>query len=83
MLQPQKNHFIVNTIDGNYEIIKDQYVLKYNEESSKLYNYKNDVLLKAEIGKSHPQEKQELETYLKAFIQQYNKNMIGNSLTVD
>jgi len=40
------------------------------------------VLLKNNIIDQEPVQKERLETHLKAFIQQYNRHLIDNSMTV-
>ena len=47
-----------------------------------LYNYKKDPLLKQNLMQREPIKSKEMETFLKAVIQQYNNRMINNKLTV-
>ncbi|RKD17074.1 sulfatase [Pelobium manganitolerans] len=82
MLNP-KEHFVINTIDGDYQIMVGDYVmLSRDGKAIKLYNYREDILLKNNLLKQEPLLVAKMERYLKAFIQQYNAHMIDNSLTV-
>jgi hypothetical protein len=82
-LHRDSSAFVAQYIDEQYQIIMGNEVLKFDEhQPSELYNYQNDILLKHDISKSKPSDKERLERYLKAFIQQYNQHMIDNSLGV-
>jgi phosphoglycerol transferase MdoB-like AlkP superfamily enzyme len=74
-------HFAVNYIAGNYQIIENEYALQFNgNETVSLYNYQKDSLLLHNLkGKSFLIQ-QDLETKLKAEIQQYNNRLIKNRL---
>lgn len=83
MINRSENSFVVNTMDGEHQLIMDDYLLQWsNEKALKLYNYRNDVLLKNNIIEKEPAQKERLEMHLKAFIQQYNKHLIDNSMRV-
>ncbi|HEX7365547.1 MAG TPA: LTA synthase family protein, partial [Pelobium sp.] len=83
MLAKDKNHFVINTIDGDYQIIMGDYVmLSRDEKPIKLFNYRKDILLKNNILAAEPAQGAKMEKYLKAFIQQYNQHMVDNQLTV-
>lgn len=82
MLAGDKNHFVINTIDGDYQIIMGDYVMLARDgKAIKLFNYRKDVLLKNNLLDKEPAQVAKMETYLKAFIQQYNQHMIDNQLT--
>lgn len=83
MLNQKPNDFVVNTTDNSYQITKDDFMLIYNNDKTEaLYNYRKDILLKNNLADKNPTKKQELNTLLKAFIQQYNKHTVDNSFTV-
>jgi phosphoglycerol transferase MdoB-like AlkP superfamily enzyme len=83
MINRDKNNFVINTLDGEHQLIMDDYLLQWsNEKALKLYNYRSDVLLQNNIIDQEPAQKERLEMHLKAFIQQYNKHLIDNSMTV-
>ncbi len=82
MLKQDENHFVINTIDGDYQIMMGEYVMLSKEDKPvKLFNYRKDVFLKNNLLEIEPTRVEKLENHLKAFIQQYNKNMIDNTLT--
>jgi len=71
-------------LNGNYQIIKGDNVLSFNgKESVSLHNYKLDNLLKNNLIEKEDSVRNEIETFLKAIIQQYNDRMINNNLTND
>lgn len=83
MLKKSGDSFVINTLDGEYQIIMGDYILQWaNEKALKLFNYKNDILLKDNLIEKELLQKEKLEKHLKAFIQQYNKNLIDNSMVV-
>ena len=78
------DNFAVSYLNGNYQIIKDDYVLRFNgKESVSLYNFKLDNLLKNNLIEKEDSIAKEMETFLKAIIQQYNERLINNDLTND
>lgn len=82
MLKPNQHQFVINTIDGDYQIIMGDYIMKYgNDKVLQLFNYKKDILLKKDLKENEVLIVENMEKHLKAFIQQYNKHMIDNSLT--
>ena len=77
-----ENSFSVSYLNGEYQLIANGYMLKFNgHKSISLYNFKSDSLLKNNLINNDLYKKQEMETFLKAFIQQYNNRMINNQLT--
>ncbi|WP_026063444.1 LTA synthase family protein [Pedobacter arcticus] len=82
MLAQDSNHFVINTIDGDYQIIMGDYVmLSRDNKPEKLFNYRNDVLLKQNLINKEPEQVEKMNKSLKAFIQQYNQRMVDNQLT--
>lgn len=80
MINPKPNHFVVNTTDNSYQITKGNFMLIYsNHKTEALYNYRDDILLQNNLISTNSAKKEELETHLKAFIQQYNKHTVDNS----
>ncbi|HTN20440.1 MAG TPA: sulfatase-like hydrolase/transferase [Pelobium sp.] len=83
MLKQDADHFVINTIDDDYQIIMGDYVmLSRDDKPIKLFNYHKDIFLKQNLLESEPEQVEKMEKHLKAFIQQYNQHMIDNSLTV-
>ncbi|MBI9039554.1 MAG: sulfatase-like hydrolase/transferase [Bacteroidales bacterium] len=80
----KSDNFAVSYLNGNYQLIKDDYVLSFNgKESHYLYNFKKDNLLKNNLIEKENRVVKEMEIFLKAIIQQYNDRMINNKLTND
>jgi len=83
LFDDQQNSYSVNYLSGVYQIIQNNMVLQFDGENSlALYNFKNDPLLKQNLLSEFKEKATDLEKYLKAYIQQYNKHMIENRLTV-
>jgi phosphoglycerol transferase MdoB-like AlkP superfamily enzyme len=75
-------HFAVN-YPGMYQIIKDDYVLLFdNDETVALYNIEKDPLQKSNLKGQLPDVQDEMEKLVKAFIQQYNSRMVNNELVI-
>lgn len=83
LLEPRPEQFVVNNNDGNYNFYMDDYVLFSNgEKTSGLYNLRLDPLLKKNLLENQALLVQNMETKLKAFIQQYNNRMIQDRLSI-
>ncbi|MEI6695232.1 MAG: sulfatase-like hydrolase/transferase [Bacteroidota bacterium] len=80
----KKPHFNISFINGEYQLIKDDYVLKFDGESAvSLYQIKNDSLLKNNLINKEVSKRIEMENFIKAVIQQYNNRVISNKLQID
>ncbi|SFG91280.1 LTA synthase family protein [Pedobacter insulae] len=80
----KNNNFVVNNNDGNFSLYQGDYLLQNDgQKSTALFNLKTDRLTKNNILGDEPGVQNEMEKYLKAFIQQYNNRMINNELTVN
>lgn len=67
---------------GGYQWFEGDYVLFFDgEKSTGMFNYKNDRLMKVNLLLKEPQLSRQMETTLKAFIQQYKNRLIQNRLT--
>jgi phosphoglycerol transferase MdoB-like AlkP superfamily enzyme len=78
-----EKHFAVNYLNGIYQIISGDFVLEFNgSQSITLYNFVDDKLLKQNLLAKNPAKAAEMETLLKAYLQQFNNRMIENRLTV-
>jgi phosphoglycerol transferase MdoB-like AlkP superfamily enzyme len=76
--------FSIHYISGTYGLIKDGYLLEFNgDKTTALYDLSSDPLQKSNLLKNHPQVKDSLEIFIKAYIQQYNNRIIENRLTTD
>ncbi|MFV0139842.1 sulfatase-like hydrolase/transferase [Empedobacter falsenii] len=76
-------NFVVNYLDNIYNYVNDDYYLAFDGmKTIGLYNWKKDPLLKKNLEKSNPLLKNEMEQFLKAYIQSFNGRVIDNSLTL-
>ncbi|TZF83668.1 sulfatase-like hydrolase/transferase [Pedobacter sp. BS3] len=83
MIHYRPDHFIVQSINGLYQVIAGDYVLQWDgKETVGLYNYREDILLQHNLRGKQPEVQQKLEQYIKAFLQQYNRHMVDNALVV-
>ena len=79
----QKPHFNITYINGEYQLIKDNYVLKFDgEHSLSMFNIKNDSLLKNNLISKDVLQRKEMEIFIKAVIQKYNNSLINNKMEV-
>lgn len=84
LLDPEQPHFSVHYISGLYGLIKDDYLLEFNgDHTTGLYNLRTDTLQRKNLIKGDIPTKNNLEIFMKAFIQQYNNRIIENRLTID
>lgn len=83
MLDPSAPHFSVHFISGIYTLIKGGYALDFNgTESLSLRELTAEGRGSRNLLQTKPDLRKEMETFLKAVIQQYNNRMIDNKLTV-
>ncbi|MBW3519643.1 LTA synthase family protein [Flavobacterium sp. NKUCC04_CG] len=76
--------FVVNYLDNVYNYEKGDYYLAFDgKKSLGLFNWKKDPLLQNNLMKSQPQLLQEMETFIKAYIQSFNKRVRDNQLTLN
>jgi phosphoglycerol transferase MdoB-like AlkP superfamily enzyme len=72
-----------NYLNDTYRLFKDDYLLIYDGKVSKgFFHVDSYRQLSSDASLNNPDKKQELEQYLKAFIQQYQNRMIDNKLMV-
>lgn len=72
----------INYLEGTYQLIQDNYLLRFNAElSTALFNLDTDPLLKNNLLKVEPKRVMILENKIKSVIQQYNNRLLTNSLT--
>jgi phosphoglycerol transferase MdoB-like AlkP superfamily enzyme len=78
----EKDKFAVNYNNGLYQLFKNGRFMQFDGESTKtVYNYQTDRLLQNNMS-GNIEEQQEMESLLKAVIQQYVERMIDNRLTI-
>ena len=65
-------------------LLQGDYLCKYLEGiGSRLYNIKEDINAKKEIGEKHPELLNKMTRKIEAIIQQYNNRLIENKLFID
>ncbi|MFZ4400189.1 MAG: LTA synthase family protein [Bacteroidales bacterium] len=80
----KKPHFNISYINGEYQLIKDNYILKFDgEQSVSLYQITNDSMLQHNLISKEVSQRKEMEIFLKAVIQQYNNSLINNKMQVE
>ncbi len=67
-----------------YQLIKDNYLITFNDDKFEIFNLEEDPLATHNIASEHTMNLllNQNKNYLKAIIQQYNTRMIENRLTV-
>ncbi|MCX6232014.1 MAG: sulfatase-like hydrolase/transferase [Bacteroidetes bacterium] len=76
-----KPHFNISYLNEEYQLIKDNYALKFDgEKFVSLYQISQDSLLQHNLINTEVKEKKEMEVFLKALIQQYNNSLINNKM---
>ena len=66
---------------GGFQLIQNQYLYQRNENPiGALYNFKKDPLLRHNIADQEKQRVLEMDSKLKAFVQQYHNRLIRNQL---
>ena len=75
------NHFAVNFLSDNYQLVRKDYLLQFDgEKTTGLFYFSSDSLLKKNILYLRPEIVNENSLLLKSFIQQFNHAMIHNGL---
>jgi phosphoglycerol transferase MdoB-like AlkP superfamily enzyme len=83
MLDPSEPHFAMTFIADIYYFFSKGYLLQYhNEILIGIYNYENDPLFKHNLVFDKRNHQPELLKLCLAFIQEHNRRMIRNELTV-
>ena len=76
--------FSVHYISGIYGLVKDGYLLEFNgTRTTAFYDLKRDNLQKINLRTKNLPVMNQLEKFLKAYLQQYNNRLIENRLTAE
>jgi phosphoglycerol transferase MdoB-like AlkP superfamily enzyme len=76
--------FAFNYINNTYQMFRGDYLLQFDgSKATTLYQFKKDKALLYNLVNEFPDTVRNMETSLKAFIQQYNNRMVDNNLTVE
>lgn len=77
------NHFALGHMSGNYHYFNNEYLLQYTGENiTGMYNYANDPLFKNNLKTSDNAVQQKILRHTQAFIQEYNRRMIKDEMTI-
>ncbi len=75
--------FAFNYLDNTYQAFRGNYFLQFDgHRTTGLYDFKSDRRLRNNLSSQLPDTVAAMESYLKAFIQQYNNRMVDDNLTV-
>jgi len=67
---------------GLYYLILDDFIAPFDgERVTGLYRFKTDPFFQEDVGSRYPETRREMETLIKAYVQQYNTRMRTNRLT--
>lgn len=78
-----ENDFVINYLDNIYNLVKGDFYLAFDgKKSLGLFNWKTDPLLQQNLIESNSSKLNELEKYVKAYIQSYNSRVRNNALTL-
>ncbi|MDP4206923.1 MAG: LTA synthase family protein, partial [Bacteroidota bacterium] len=73
----------VNYLEGIWQLTAGDYILQFDGVKTRgLFLYKSDKLMRNNLVGKVGKVQNEMESYLKAFIQQYNSRMINDRLAV-
>ena len=82
LTQDKKHPYAVCYNHPVYQLLSDSLLLQFDgKKVCAAYNYQNDPMLQDNIAEETNTE--EMETYLRAYIQQYIYRLISNQLTID
>ncbi len=78
-----ENDFVISYLDNIYNFVKGDFYLAFDgKKSLGLFNWKTDPLLQQNLIESNPSKLNELEKFVKAYIQSYNSRVRNNALTL-
>jgi phosphoglycerol transferase MdoB-like AlkP superfamily enzyme len=75
--------FVVSYVDNLYNCILGDYYLAFDgQKSVGLYKFKQDLFLKNNLLVQEKTRRNEMEKFIKAYIQSFNRRVIENDLTI-
>lgn len=81
LFEKELTPFTVSYSNSTYQLIMDKYFLLHDgKQSVSLFNYLTDSLLQKNVLGERESEAKEMETFVKAFIQQYNNRIVNDKL---
>ena len=84
IFRDEKKHFLVQRINGLYQVITDKYVLRFDGTKTLEFYKRDDFLLKNNLINSPSLKKDriECENMIKAFLQEYSTALKYNKMTI-
>ena len=77
-------HFSIHYITGLYGLMKDGYYMEYNgTQTTSLFDLRNDLLQTKNLAGTLPKVQTSMETFIRAYLQQYNNRLIENRMLID
>ncbi len=77
-----EKNFAVYYLDNIYHYVNNDFYMAFDgNKALSLYNFKKDELLKDNLLEKDKKTAQEMERFIKAYIQSFNKRVIDNKLT--
>ena len=78
-----QQHYYIYYTNGEYLLMMDKYLSKYKQDGTiELYDIEQDESLKNNISDKHKEITKKHIDFTKAYIQQYNNNIIENTTTI-
>jgi len=75
-------NFVVYYLDNIYHYVNDDFYMAFDGcKALRLHNFKKDELLKDNLLEKDKKTAQEMERFIKAYIQSFNQRVIDNKLT--
>lgn len=82
VLDTVNTNWNLNYLEGNYQLIQDRYLLRFNgETATALFDLSADPLQKNDLLNTEKEKATTLSNKTKAIIQQYTNRQLRNSLT--
>lgn len=82
IFNPREVPFAFTYLNNQYQFFQGNYLLQFDgSKSTALYDFKSDLFLKKNLLPTLPDTVNNMETKLRAFIQQYNNRMVDDNLT--
>ena len=84
MFQESTDHFAINYVGDAYQLVMDGYMLQHDGgRTLAVYDIEKDILLTQNLIGKQSIIQTKLETKLKAIIQEYNRRLIRDEMTVN
>jgi hypothetical protein len=83
IFDPTNKRFAVSYNNKTYQLIQNNFVYQFNGENGiSLYDYPRDMRLAQNLIKTRTEKAAEMDSLVKAIIQEYHERMINNKLKI-